>query len=102
MPVAPNGAHAIPTNRSGSITTGGSAQSAAAANAARNYLLIQNKTTAAESFWVNCRGADAVADSPSVEVAPGVTLMYEGGFVPTGAISVIAATTGTKFTIEEA
>jgi len=89
------------TNRSGSITTGGTAQQAAASNASRKYLMIQNKTTASESFWFST-DATAVADSPSVEVPPGMTFLFEGTFVPSGAVSVIAATTGTKFTAKEA
>lgn len=92
-------------NRSGSITAGGTAQLAVAANDSRRYLLIQNKSTALESFWVDF-DATAVADSPSIEIAPGVTIFWETGdaqevYIPTGAISVIAATTGTKFTIKE-
>jgi hypothetical protein len=88
------------TDRSGTITAGGTAQQAAAVNAARKYLLVQNPTDGAESFWFSA-DATAVAASPSVEVAPGVTLTFEGSFVPSSAISVIAATTGTAFTIKE-
>lgn len=89
------------TNKSGAITTGGTSQTLAAANAARRYLLIQNKRSASESFWVRVDGTAAVTDSPSIEVAPGVTLTFEGSFVPTGQVNVIAATTGTKFTALE-
>lgn len=88
-------------DRSGTITAGGTAQTGVAAKADRRYLLVQNKSTASESFWVNFGGTAAVADSPSIEIAPGVTLTFESGFVPSGAISVIAATTGTAFTIKE-
>lgn len=88
------------TDRSGTITLGGTAQQSAALNAARRYLLVQNPTTATESFWISLT-TTAVAASPSIEVAPGVTLTFEGTFIPTGAVSVVAATTATKFTVKE-
>lgn len=91
------------TDHSGTITAGGTAQTAVNERGYRTFLFIQNPTSASESFWVNFDGTAAVADSPSIEVAAGVTLIFgEGGFLPNGAVSVIAATTGTKFTIKEA
>lgn len=89
------------TNRSGTIATGGTAQQAAAANTSRRYLLIQAPTTNSESFWVRLDGNAAVVGSPSIEIAPGVALTFEAAFVPNGAISVIAATTGTPWTLVE-
>lgn len=87
-------------DRSGSITSGGTAQQAAGVNLGRRYLLIQNKRSATESFWVDFDKL-ATTDSPSIEISPGVTMFWEETFVPRGVISVIAATTGTKFTIKE-
>jgi hypothetical protein len=88
------------TNRSGTITTGATAQAMMAANAARRYLLIQAPTTNSESFWINFT-TTAVRSQPSIEVAPGVTFAWEGSFIPTEAISVIATTTGTPFVAKE-
>lgn len=88
-------------NLSGSITTGGVAQSPAGV-ARRNYLLIQNPSDATEAFWIAFGGVTATLDSPSIEVAPGATYIFEGEFIPPDDISVIAATTGAKFTIWEA
>jgi len=88
------------TNRSGTIATGGTAQTAAAANSLRKYLLIQNPTTATASFWVNF-GTTAVIGNPSVEIAPGVTITQEANFCSTELISVIGATTGQGFIIKE-
>lgn len=88
------------TNRSGTITAGATAQSMMSANAARRYLLIQNPTTGSESFWINFT-TTAVQSQPSIEVAPGVTFIWEGTFIPTEAISVIASTTATPFIAKE-
>lgn len=87
------------TDRSGTITTGGTAQNAMAANASRKYARITNPISATESLWVNDSGT-ATAASPSEELLPGD--QYEtNGFAPTGAISVIAATTSHAFTARE-
>ena len=94
------------TDRSGSITLGGSAQQIAAANAARRYLLIQNISTTA--LWVNI-GATAVQDQPSITLqacaaagdGSGGVLTFEGSFVPTALVSIIGPTTGAKFVAKE-
>lgn len=88
------------TNKSGTITVGGTAQSAAAARKGRSYFFLQNPSTETESLWFSL-DATAVAASPSIELQPGQS--YESGaVVPIGAVSVIAATTGHKFTAKEA
>jgi hypothetical protein len=89
------------TDRSATIAAGGTAQEAAPANAARVYLLIQNPGTAPGPIWF-AAGAIAVAASPSIELAPGQAWESPASFCPTGAISVIAATTGATVTIKEA
>jgi hypothetical protein len=91
------------TDRSGSITSGATAQTVSAAKT-RNYLLIQNISV--EALWVNF-GTTAVADQPSIKLAPdsgsgGGTLSFEGGFVPNTLVSIIGATTGSKFVCKEA
>lgn len=87
------------TDKSGTITTGGTAQTAVAANTARKYLFIQNPSTASGSLWFSTV-ATAVAASPSIELVPGAS--YESGlFCPTGAVSIIGATTGMAFTGRE-
>jgi hypothetical protein len=83
---------------SGSITSGGSAQTAAAADANRTTLLIQNAS--AEDLWINF-GTTAVADSPSINIPAGESLFMDADrreFIAK-AISIIGATTGSKFTI---
>lgn len=88
----------VPTNRSGTITTGGVAQQVMAANAHRRYLFIQNISDTAMWFDI---GATAVASQPSTYLAPGVAFMWAVGYIPTGAVSIICATTGKGFTAKE-
>lgn len=88
------------TDRSGTLTTGGTAQQAAAANAARTYLVVENPS-ATEDLWFNL-GATAVAGQPSVLLPPGAAWENPPHFRPTGLVSVIAATTGHAFVVKEA
>jgi hypothetical protein len=98
------------TDRSGVIAAGAVAQQIAAANTARHYFMIQNPSAIAlaaagisstESLWVNF-GAASVEGQPSIELPPGNGFIMETGFINTGLISVIAATTGHPFTAKEA
>lgn len=89
------------TNRSGTITAGGTAQTLAAINAARRYLLVENPCAQTESLWINFTTA-AVTSQPSVEIAPcGSFLMSASNFVSTELISVIATTTSHPFIAKE-
>lgn len=87
------------TDRSGTITAGGTAQTAAAANLARRYLVLQNVSDTI--MWYNF-GATAVANQPSFSLPAGARVEWSGQFIPTGAISVIGGTTGRAFTCKEA
>ena len=86
------------TDRSGTITTGGTAQAVCAANTSRRYLLVVNNTDT--DMWINDT-ATAVADSPSIKL-PANGGFFEPLVPPLGAISIICATTGKKFTAKEA
>ncbi len=88
------------TDRSGTITAGGTAQTAAAANSGRQYLLIQN-LDASEDLWVRFGATAAVATPGSVKLLGNSGMTFESGPCATGLVSVIAATTGHKFTIWE-
>jgi hypothetical protein len=88
------------TDKSGSITTGGTAQTLAAANTARGSLLVQNISV--ESLYLRWTGtATNNSGTPnSLELLPGA--VYEcGPFVSTQAVSIIGATTGSKFFAQE-
>lgn len=86
------------TNQSGSITTGGTAQTAIAANGARRGFEIQNLSSG--DLWINTL-ATAVQDQPSMRIAPGQLYETPAHRVPTGAVSIIGATTGQKFYARE-
>lgn len=88
------------TNRSGTITAGGTAQNAAAANTSRKYLLVRAPMTNTEPLWFSLVGTATTA-SPSIRLDPGDTFVMEGVTVASNAVSVIAATTGTAFTCWE-
>lgn len=84
------------TDRSGSITTGGTAQQLAAANAARKSLVVQNISDA--DLWINEIGGTAAADTAgSWKVTAGSAFAVSTN----RAISIIGATTGKKFTATE-
>lgn len=85
------------TDRSGTITLGGTAQQLAPANTARKSLTGQNISSA--DLWINEIGVTAaVGAAGSYKVAAG-----ESFAVATNrAISIIGATTGQAFTATEA
>jgi hypothetical protein len=87
------------TDKSGTITSGGAAQTAAAENTARRYLFIQNNSDT--NMWFNV-GTTAVANQPSILLIPNASITYSPPLVPTGLVSVIGATTGKTFTCKEA
>lgn len=86
------------TDASGTIAAGGTAQSALAANPSRKYLFISNLD--ADILWVNFGAVAAVSTPGSIPVLQNGALVYETGFIPTGAISVVGATTGNKYTLK--
>lgn len=81
------------TNVGGTITLGGTAQTIAVANAARQGGYIYNPKTATESLFVSESGT-ATANSP--EITPGG--MFQ--IMATNAISLLGATTGHIFDAE--
>lgn len=96
LPVNPRTAGTL-TDRSGTITLGGTAQQAAAANASRKYLFLQNVSAA--DLWFNL-GVTAVVAQPSIKLAAGEKMDFTD-FIPTDLVSVIGGTTGQAFTIKE-
>lgn len=87
------------TDRSGTVTTGGTAQTLAGANSSRKYLLIVNDS-ASETLWFNFT-TTAVASQPSIPIQPNGSFVMEASYVSTEAVSVIAATTGHAFSAKE-
>lgn len=83
---------------SGSLTTGGVAQTASAANANRIGYLIRNNSSG--SLYVSTLAA-AVIGQASLEIKPGELYETPSTMKPTGAISIIGATTGQTWTGRE-
>lgn len=84
------------TDRSGSITTGGTAQALAASNTSRKGLVGQN--ISAGDLWINEIGGTAAVDTAgSYKVTSGSPFSVSTN----RAISIIGATTGQKFTATE-
>ena len=87
------------TDRSGSITLGGTAQTIAPVNTRRTYILVQNISDTA--MWLNL-GATATAGAGSLLLtANGGSYAAEGSAIPSGAVSILCATTGKEFTAKE-
>ena len=97
------------TDRSGSITTGGTSQQLAAINANRKRIIIENPASAtgqniatAESLFINFTTAAGVNNGTSIELIPGGTFDSGSGPVSTQAITVNAATIGHVYIAKEA
>jgi hypothetical protein len=87
------------TDRSGTVTTGATAQTLMPANSARLGWQLQNNSVG--DIWFNELGATAVANQPSFKLAPGDSYESPVGATTTAAISIIGATTGQPFTARE-
>lgn len=99
--VAPNRSGVI--DRSISLTTGGTSQQSAPARASRKYLMCQNiDTTNVEDVWLNIGTTAAANTAGSIRLVSGAAVTFDGTWVPTDAIQVVAATTGHKITCKEA
>jgi hypothetical protein len=96
LPVAP--VAGVLTDRSGTITTGGTRQQLAPGNASRKYFLIENLSTG--DLWINF-GVAAVAGQPSIKIPAGAGFVMESGFVSNQAIDVLGATTAQAFAAKE-
>lgn len=89
---------ATPISASGTITTGGTAQNAAAANTSRRGFWIQNNSTG--DLWISTI-ATAVQSQPSLKIPAGALYESPLGGAGTGAISIIGATTSQAFSGRE-
>lgn len=88
----------MPVNRSGTITTGNTAQILAAANTARRGWWLKNNSTG--SLWVSDM-TTAVLSQPSLEIKAGALYEAPYGGCSSAALSIIGATTGQSFTARE-
>ena len=96
--VAVTGNQVNHTNRSGTITLGGTAQNALGANAGRRGFWIQNQSTG--DFWINST-ATATGASPDLWLPAGSYYESPETGVATTAISIYGTTTGQAFAARE-
>lgn len=96
---AGNAAAAGIIDRSGTVTTGGVAQTLMSANSRRTGVVIEN--TSAGDLWINELGSTAVAAAPSMRLAAGARYERIGSGVPVAAIGIYGVTTGQAFTARE-
>lgn len=96
------------TDRSGSITTGGTAQQITGPNTARKRLIVQNPCSATtqniaatENLYVRYTTGNASASGGSFELLPCSTFDTGPGPVASAAVTVFAATTAHRFTATE-
>lgn len=94
--IAPAGLTSL-TNRSGTITAGGTGQSLMAANAARAQWNLQNPSTATEVLQFSKIGITG----PWYDLVPGQGAGEDGSTVYQGQIWVLGATTAHAFTADE-
>jgi len=86
------------TDGSGTIAVGATSQQVFAANATRNYLLIQNNS--ADTLWINF-GVAAVQTQPSIKLLPNGSLEFSQ-FLSTQTVNIIGPNAGATFTAKQA
>lgn len=86
------------TDKSGTITAGGTAQTLIVVNTLRKAWELQNNSSG--DLWFSTTAA-AVVGQPSFKLAPGQTYESGLGSADTGAVSLIGATTGQTFSARE-
>ncbi len=89
------------TNRSGTITTGGTAQQMMAAAPLRRKLDILNPKTETEDLWISFTTTATASVTTSFYLEPGDRFIEAGEGCTTQAVSVLAATTGHAWFAQE-
>lgn len=87
------------TDRSGTVTAGGTAQQLMAANASRNGWSLYNSSTS--NLWINDVGGTALVQGSSFMVSPNSLYESPKNGSSVGAISIYGATTGQTFAARE-
>lgn len=88
------------TDRSGSITAGGTAQQICASNSTRKYLLIQN--TSSVDMWISfTTTTPTVAGAGCYKIAAGGSYESSAAFVTSQSCYVFCATTSSSYSASE-
>lgn len=98
FPVQQVGSQATWTNKSGTITSGGVAQTLMALNANRRGFWVQNLSST--DLYINETGS-AAASQPSIKIPPNGLYESPAHGCPTAAISIFGATTSQAFSSRE-
>jgi hypothetical protein len=86
------------TDKSGTVTSGGTAQTLMAANVYRVGFWVQNQSTG--DLYISDLGT-AAASQPSLKLSPGDYYEAPMNGIPRTAISIYGATTGQAFAARE-
>jgi hypothetical protein len=92
-----NTAGGVAVDGSGSITTGNTAQNLFGGTIPTNGYLIANPN-ASDALWFNEGGTAAANAAGSIAIAALGSFATPSGYKPVGVISIVAASTGDKFT----
>lgn len=95
IPAAGSGA-----DGSGTITTGGTAQTLFSGSTPSNGFLISNPDSS-EALWISLHGTAAANANGSICIPALGTFTTPASLKPSHAVSIVGATTGHKFTAEE-
>lgn len=98
-PIPSSGSGAL-VDKSGTITTGGTAQTLAAANTTRTYFDVYNPDTT-NDLWISFTTTATANGQGSIRVPANGGGYIRDTSVPLGAISIVGAVTGQKFTASE-
>jgi hypothetical protein len=103
QPISLSPAVVTPTDRGGTITTGGTAQQLAAANASRKQLCVQNPPSATETLYLSTSTTATVAGAGNdAGLSPGAQWCAGNGLqINQNAVSVIATTTAHRWIATE-
>ena len=94
----PDFARVTYTDKSGTVTAGGTAQTLMGARASRQGFVVQNLS--ATDLYINATGT-AAANSGSIRIAAGNLYECPNHAVPITAVSIFGATTAQAFTAYE-
>lgn len=87
---------AFNSGSSGTITLGGTAQYIFSGNATRNFVMIQNISSA--DLWVAIGTVAAIDVAGNIKLPPNDKLIFDY-VAPSNSISIIGGTTGQKYTV---
>src|SRR6266700_568422 len=90
-----NTAGAVASDGSGTLATGGSAQTLFGGIVPANGFLVQNNSSAV--LWISDVGVASAGGDSIQLVANGGVFVTPSGYTPTGAVSLYGATTGQGF-----